>query len=132
MASDVTLAEIAGLAKAMTCKFSFFSIWLGGAKSGIILPPHSSKEERARRLNLFGKTLSPVIKNTYLPGRDMGIQSEDLRIILEAAGQKPSIAYKDQSGFLRRLGCSECLERSLTISPFRSKSCGSSWKDSAT
>ena len=104
MASDVTLAEVAGLAKAMTCKYSFFSIWLGGAKSGIILPPHSSKDERNRRLKLFGRTLSPVIKSTYLPGRDMGIQSEDLRIILEAAGQKPSTAYKDQSGFLAAFG----------------------------
>jgi glutamate dehydrogenase (NAD(P)+) len=104
MARDVTLAEVAGLAKAMTCKFSFFSIWLGGAKSGIILPPHSSKEERVRRLTLFGKTLSPVIQSTYLPGRDMGIQTEDLRIILEAAGMKPSTAFKDHSGFLAAFG----------------------------
>jgi glutamate dehydrogenase/leucine dehydrogenase len=104
MASDVTLAEVAGLAKAMTCKFSFFSIWLGGAKSGIILPLSSSNDERRRRLILFGKTLSPVINSTYLPGRDMGIQSEDLRTILEAAGLKASTAHKDHSGFLAAYG----------------------------
>jgi glutamate dehydrogenase/leucine dehydrogenase len=34
----------------------------------------------------------------------MGIQSEDLRIILEAAGQKASATYKDRSGFLAAFG----------------------------
>ena len=83
----VDAEEIAGLARAMTLKYGFLGLPQGGAKAGIIAVSGESDSERKQKLEDFGKALSPWLKKgAYFPGTDMGINIDDLNIILESAG----------------------------------------------
>ncbi len=83
----VDAEEIAGLARAMTLKYGFLGLPQGGAKAGIIAVPGESVSDRKQRLVSFGNALSPWLrKGAYFPGTDMGINIDDLDIILESAG----------------------------------------------
>lgn len=86
--TNLTLAEVVYLARAMTLKFGFINISpLGGAKAGIIIPEALSSVERSRILTTFGKHLGPLIRNgLYIPGEDLGVSYEDILLLKQAAG----------------------------------------------
>lgn len=88
MTTDVTLDEIAHLARAMTLKFGFINTGsMGGAKAGIIIPESLSPTERSRILATFGRNLGPLIRGgVFAPGEDMGTSYEDLLLLKQAAG----------------------------------------------
>ena len=102
MTSDVTLDEVANLAREMTLKYGFLNIPCGGAKAGIIASSSLSIEKRRRILLSFGKSLSPLIMNgIYRTGTDMGTFPEDIYYIFKGAGKKVnSKAFQDaESGY---------------------------------
>ena len=86
MGADVTDREIKGLAHAMSRKFAFMNMPIGGAKSGILCPDDADRSERTRRLEIFGRKLAPVLSGIYATGGDIGVGPEDVEIVKRAAG----------------------------------------------
>ncbi len=105
MLPDITTAEIAGLARAMTYKFSIFDLRFrglpyGGAKAGIFHDPNA--EDRDAIITAFGRAASPLIRaRVFGTGADMGISEEDVLQVYRAAdaenrGPSPeSLTLKD-------------------------------------
>ena len=86
MSTEVTLEEIAALAKNMTLKCGFLGIPRGGAKAGIRVNGLLSKVERKSVFTEFGKYIGRFIKcGYYSPGTDMGTTNEDVDNLLNAA-----------------------------------------------
>jgi len=86
MTHDVSPAEVRGLANAMSWKFAFMNLPVGGAKSGIICPADADNEERSRRLALFGKKVGPLLRTFYSSGGDIGVGPAELAVVKQAAG----------------------------------------------
>jgi glutamate dehydrogenase (NAD(P)+) len=87
ISEDLTLEEIKTLAKAMTLKYCFLKRNTGGAKAGIILPKNCSHEQRTKILEAFGQYASSHLrKGTYVPWTDLNSSSEDIAIVMNAAG----------------------------------------------
>lgn len=87
MLPDIDEAEMRDLAQAMTLKYGLLGMPRGGAKAGIRADPQAPPAERKRRLTWFGQAIAPLLQQRlYVPGPDMGTDSEDIRILLEAAG----------------------------------------------
>ena len=86
MTSEITLNEIAALAKNMTLKYGFLGIPMGGAKIGIRVKKPLSKLERKSIFTDLGKSLSPFILHySYHPGTDIGTTDQDINVLLNAA-----------------------------------------------
>ena len=86
LAADVTVDEVACLARAMTLKCGFLGLLSGGAKAGIAVSAELVATHRAEVMAAFGRALAPLIRcQAYLPGEDLGTTPEDLRVICGAA-----------------------------------------------
>jgi glutamate dehydrogenase (NAD(P)+) len=86
-APDVTIEEVAYLARAMTLKCGFLKLWMGGAKAGITAPESLITAKRREVLAAFGRSLGPLLRaDIYVAGEDLGISAEDLDIVREGAG----------------------------------------------
>jgi glutamate dehydrogenase/leucine dehydrogenase len=70
MAPDVTLDEVARLARAMTLKNAAAGLAHGGGKAGIVADPHMSGSDKARLIRAFGRAIRHLVE--YIPGPDMG------------------------------------------------------------
>jgi glutamate dehydrogenase/leucine dehydrogenase len=70
MASDVTVDEVARLARAMTLKNAAAGLAHGGGKAGIVADPHAPAVEKARLVRAFGRAIRDLVE--YIPGPDMG------------------------------------------------------------
>lgn len=70
MAPDVTIEEVARLARAMTLKNAAASLPHGGGKAGIIADPNMAPEEKERLVRAFGRAIRDI--TDYIPGPDMG------------------------------------------------------------
>jgi glutamate dehydrogenase (NAD(P)+) len=87
IAEDLTLDEVAALAREMTLKFAFIGRRSGGAKSGIKLAPGAGPAERTRVLAELGRQLGPILRRgVYCPGTDMGCSGADLVAVFRGAG----------------------------------------------
>ncbi|BBD73539.1 glutamate dehydrogenase [Sulfodiicoccus acidiphilus] len=87
MLGDVTVKEVAQLARVMSYKFATFDIPIGGAKAGVLLDPRDGRRRAA--LRSFGRSAASLLKTgLYVPGEDMGTNAEDLAQIYDAAGVK--------------------------------------------
>jgi len=61
MTPDVSVDEVAKLARAMTLKNALASLPFGGAKSGIIANAKTlSKDEKSKMVKAFAKAIKPV------------------------------------------------------------------------
>lgn len=88
---DVSKEEAELLAKAMTYKYSFHEVALGGAKTAIRLPFDLSLADRATMLRKFGEHIAPLVKSRiYWPWTDMNCSSDDIANIYQGAGVKIS------------------------------------------
>jgi glutamate dehydrogenase (NAD(P)+) len=85
MTTDVTLTEVAGLARAMTLKLALAGLPIGGAKAGIAcgLP---AGPERDRRIAEFGRAVAPLLHGGIYLGADQGITHRDRDLFFGAAG----------------------------------------------
>jgi glutamate dehydrogenase (NAD(P)+) len=70
MAPDVTLEEVARLARAMTFKNAAAGLAHGGGKSGIVADPRMPAAKKARLVRAFGRAIRDLVE--YIPGPDMG------------------------------------------------------------
>ena len=70
MAPDVTLAEVARLARAMTMKNAAAGLGHGGGKAGIVADPAANAEDKERRVRTFARAIRSLTE--YIPGPDMG------------------------------------------------------------
>lgn len=85
---DVSVEELSSLAMAMTYKWAFLNVPMGGAKAGIFAVPEELNCERTDLMEAFGRGLkSLVAKGVYFPGIDLGTTLEDLYSIMEGAGR---------------------------------------------
>lgn len=71
MAPDVTVDEVARLARAMTLKNASAGLRHGGAKAGIKADPRMPYEDKVRLVRAFGAAIRPL--TDYVPGPDMGL-----------------------------------------------------------
>jgi glutamate dehydrogenase (NAD(P)+) len=85
MAGDITVEEVAELARKMTLKLALAEIPIGGAKAGIL---HEGADERERDpvLAAFGRCAMPLLHGGVYLGTDQGISHRDRDFFFSAAG----------------------------------------------
>ncbi|MEW6118445.1 MAG: Glu/Leu/Phe/Val dehydrogenase dimerization domain-containing protein, partial [Nitrospirota bacterium] len=87
IAEDLSVEEVATLAREMTLKNSFWGLPKGGARGGIRIPSGICAKERRNILAEFGRRIAPLITTgIYLPWLDMNCGYEDLKAIYDGAG----------------------------------------------
>lgn len=88
MTSNVTIEEVARLARAMTLKNSMASLPFGGAKSGILAPPEvlKDKDKKKEYIIAFSKAIKAICPKLYVAGPDMNTGEEEMRWFVEANG----------------------------------------------
>lgn len=86
MLPDVTIREVAALARAMTYKYTIFGLPRGGCKGGIWGDATMTPETRRGYMRAYGRLLSPFLKpRKAVVGPDMGVFIEDLEAIYAGA-----------------------------------------------
>lgn len=89
MSTNVSEAEVRGLARTMTLKCGFLRQPQGGAKAGVRFNPEAPLAERRQHLESFGRAIAPLLINRiFIPGPDMGTNDTDIRAMLNAVGVK--------------------------------------------
>jgi glutamate dehydrogenase (NAD(P)+) len=97
---NVTEGEVKELARAMTMKYGFLNIPMGGAKSGILKLEKNQLDNKKHKLILmtFGEKLKIFLqKGIYYPGTDIGTDEEDIEIIKQGAGISNKGQIKNKS-----------------------------------
>jgi glutamate dehydrogenase (NAD(P)+) len=83
LAPDVTVAEVALLARAMTYKFAALGARVGGAKAGLVGDP-ADRAARAGRMARYCAEIRPLTDaGRFLTGPDMGTSEEDFAPLRE-------------------------------------------------
>ncbi|MEV7419420.1 Glu/Leu/Phe/Val dehydrogenase dimerization domain-containing protein [Streptomyces sp. NPDC089919] len=85
MTTGVTEAEVAGLARDMTHKFTLAGLRIGGAKAGIV----SDGSDREETFKTFGRTVKPLLHGGIHLGIDMGVTPADRAVFFQEAGYDP-------------------------------------------
>ena len=84
LARDITVREVARLARAMTYKNAAAGLRHGGGKAGIVGDPDMDPEHRDRLVRAF----AVAIRDTnYIPGPDMGIDESCMATIQDEIGR---------------------------------------------
>jgi glutamate dehydrogenase (NAD(P)+) len=83
LAPDVTVAEVAMLARAMTYKFAVLGGEVGGAKAGVVGDP-ADRASRAGQMARYVAEIRPLADGgRFLTGPDMGTFEEDFALLRE-------------------------------------------------
>lgn len=85
MAPDVTLPEVARLARAMTFKNAAAGLPHGGAKAGIIADASMPIDAKERLIRAFAKGIREL--ESYIPGPDIGLNEECMAWIHNETGR---------------------------------------------
>ena len=84
---DVSREEVELLARAMSYKYCFHEVTMGGAKAGVRLPFGTPLADRATILRKFGEHIGPLIRSRiYRPWTDMNCSADDIMHIYQGAG----------------------------------------------
>ena len=83
LAPDVTIAEVALLARAMTYKFAVLGEQVGGAKAGVV-GDSADRAARSGQMARYCAEIRPLADaGRFLTGPDMGTFEEDFRLLRE-------------------------------------------------
>jgi glutamate dehydrogenase (NAD(P)+) len=85
MAPDITVAEVARLARAMTFKNAAAGLPHGGAKSGIRADPRLPFDDKVALVRSFGKAIRTL--TDYVPGPDMGLDERLMAHLRDECGR---------------------------------------------
>ena len=85
MAPDITLNEVARLARAMTFKNAAAGLRHGGGKAGIVGDPTMLPHEKERLVRAFGVAIRDIVD--YIPGPDMGIDEACMAALYDEIGR---------------------------------------------
>jgi glutamate dehydrogenase (NAD(P)+) len=85
MAPDVTVAECARLARAMTLKNAMAGLAHGGGKAVIFADPSMPDREKERLIRSFAAAIREVVD--YIPGPDMGTDERSMSWIKDVTGR---------------------------------------------
>lgn len=85
MATDITVDEVARLARAMTFKNAAAGLPHGGAKSGIKADPRMPYPDKVQLIRAFGRAIRPL--TDYTPGPDMGLDERLMAHLRETCGR---------------------------------------------
>lgn len=114
MLPDITVSEIAALAKNKTLKYGFLGIPHGGATAGIIADS-VSREKRLKLIQCFGESLREFLTTRrFIPGVDMGTSKEDVEYLMKSAGLKSDMRGGD-SAYYTALGVVASAEEIIAI-----------------
>lgn len=98
LAPDLTLAEIARLARAMTYKYALLGMPIGGAKAGIWLD--ASHPSRGDVVRAFVRAIRPLLDAAaFVPGPDMGTHATDFPSIVPGVGGEASTLDERLTGY---------------------------------
>ncbi|MGP3975670.1 Glu/Leu/Phe/Val family dehydrogenase [Streptomyces sp. 8N114] len=86
MGPNVSVGEIARLARVMTWKWAGVDLFYGGAKAGIVADPASPDKEAV--LRAFARALSNEVPREYVMGLDMGLTEDDAAVIQDELGDR--------------------------------------------
>lgn len=81
MSPEVTVEEIARLARTMTWKWAAVDLPFGGAKAGLVGDP--SRPDKEAQLRAFARALANEVPRDYVFGLDMGLTEEDAAIFVD-------------------------------------------------
>jgi glutamate dehydrogenase/leucine dehydrogenase len=85
MAPDVTVVEVARLARAMTYKNAAAGLPHGGGKGGIVADPAMPSSDKERMIRAFGRAIADL--KDYIPGPDMGTDERCMAYLLDEMGR---------------------------------------------
>ena len=114
----ISANELIYLARAMTLKYAFLNLPTGGAKAAVMTRQCGlDKSFRHRLLEMFGNGLRPFAA-VYSPGKDIGIDDRDLRLIMTRMGLNGSNSITDSAFYtayttfvcIRELACARGLD----------------------
>jgi glutamate dehydrogenase (NAD(P)+) len=86
MSPNVSVSQIARLARVMTWKWAAIDLFHGGAKAGILADPDDPDKERI--LRAFARRLADQIPSSYVAGLDLGLTERDAAIIQDELGDR--------------------------------------------
>lgn len=85
MRRDVSAAEVARLARAMSIKNAAAGLPHGGAKAGIAAPPDMAPAEHERVMRAFAQAMKQL--SDYIPGPDMGTTETSMAYVYDEIGR---------------------------------------------
>jgi glutamate dehydrogenase (NAD(P)+) len=85
MATDVSVGEVARLARAMTFKNAAAGIPHGGGKAGIVADPSAARSKKENLIRAFAQSIRELAD--YVPGPDMGLNEECMAWIKDEIGR---------------------------------------------
>ena len=85
MAPDVTVDEVARLARAMTFKNAAAGLAHGGGKAGIVGDPAMEPAAKERLVRAFGRAIRAL--TDYIPGPDMGVDEACMAYLHDEIGR---------------------------------------------
>ena len=85
MATDLTVGEVARLARAMTFKNAAAGLRHGGGKAGIIGDPSVPEPEKERLVRALGVAIKDITE--YIPGPDMGMTEACMAYLHDETGR---------------------------------------------
>lgn len=112
MTPDVTLEEVARLARTMTWKTALADIPFGGAKAGIIWPAESSAKAgqppspqlKKQFVQSFARAVKPFTPRKYIAGPDVFTGEQEMQWFYEATGDWRSVTGKPASLCMKIFG----------------------------
>ncbi|MBC9955620.1 Glu/Leu/Phe/Val dehydrogenase [Yimella sp. cx-51] len=81
MSADLSIGEVARLARTMTWKWAAVDLFHGGAKAGILGDPTGPGKEAI--LRAFARALANEVPHEYVFGLDMGLAEKDAAIFVD-------------------------------------------------
>lgn len=85
MAPDITVEEVARLARAMTYKNAAAGLPHGGGKAGIIGDPKMDSATKQQVVRAFGRAIRHLVE--YIPGPDMGLDEACMAYLHDEIGR---------------------------------------------